>query len=59
MPSHNVLKEGIPIKVIIMSKNNAYAVFDNFSQTEPVQNLSFFCYVTVMPTIGERLLTPM
>jgi hypothetical protein len=59
MPSHNVLNEGIPIKVLIMSKNNVYVVFDNFSQTEPVQNFSFFCYVTVMPTIGGRLLTSM
>ena len=56
MSSHNVLNERIPIKVLMKSKNNVYAVFDNFPQTEPIQNFSFFCYVTVMPTTGRRLL---
>jgi len=57
MSSHNVLNERIPIKVLMMSKNNAYAVFHNLPKIQPIQNFSFFCYVTAMPTTSGRLLT--
>jgi len=57
MSSHNVFNERIPIQELMKSKNNVYAVFDNHPQTEPIQNSSFFCYVTVTPTTGGRLLT--